>query len=180
MGIGALLLFGVLRWRGGGLPPPGPVWRHLIFLGLMHNALPFVLFSWGEQYVESALASILNGTTPIFTILLAHALVTDDRLTPAKLVGVIIGFGGLLLLIGPALLGGLAASTWGMLALTGAAVCYAVALVYARLNMRGLPPLVAPAGQMLAATLMMLPLALLLERPLTLPLPSLPALGSLL
>jgi drug/metabolite transporter (DMT)-like permease len=178
--IGALLLLMVLRWRGGGLPPPGPVWRHLAFLGLMHNALPFVLFSWGEQYVESALASILNGTTPIFTILLAHALVSDDRLTPAKLVGVAIGFGGLLLLIGPALLGGFVASTWGMLALTAAAVCYGVALVYARLHMRGLPPLVAPAGQMLVATLIMLPLALLFERPLTLPPPSLPALGSLL
>ncbi|MCA9952987.1 MAG: DMT family transporter [Anaerolineales bacterium] len=172
VGIGALLVLVALRQRGGHLPRSRTIWLHLAFLGFMQNALPFLLFAWGEQYIESALASILNGTTPIFTILLAHFLVEADRLTGAKIVGVLLGFAGLALLIAPALVGGLQATTWGMLALVAASICYAIAIVYARNHARGLPPLVGPAGQLLMATIYMLPLAVFIDKPWRLAIPA--------
>lgn len=178
--LGAVLLYATLRLQGRNLPAWGGVWRHLAVVAFFHTAFPFVLFSWGEQYISSALASILNGTTPLFTILLAHLFVVDDHLTPTKLMGTLLGFGGLLLLIAPSFLNGFEATTWGLLAVTTAAACYAIAIVYARNHLRGLPPLVAPTGQLLLSAVWLLPLSLLLDRPYQLPLPSLPALGSLL
>lgn len=180
VGVAALLLYLVLRLQGGHLPKFGPVWKHIAFVGLVHNALPFALLNWGEQYIDSALAAILNGTTPLFAILLAHIFTEDDRLTPNKLVGVSVGFSGLLMLIAPSLLEGVRATTWGLLAVTTAATSYGIAIVYSRIHLRGLPPLVAPAGQLTMAALYALPLALFIEQPFRLPMPSLTALGALL
>jgi drug/metabolite transporter (DMT)-like permease len=136
VGLGALVLYAVLRWQGRNLPPFGSVWKHLAFAGLVQNAIPFVLFSWGEQYIASALASILNGTTPIFTIILAHFFVADERLTAAKVTGVLMGMGGLLFLIAPSLAGGIQATTWGLVAVTAATFCYGVAIVKDRTRLR--------------------------------------------
>lgn len=178
--IGAAFLLLVLRLQKKHLPRERRVWRHIAFVALVHNALPFLLFSWGEQYIDSALASILNGTTPLFTIALAHFLSPDDRLTAAKVTGVLVGFAGLVLLIAPSLAGGAQAGTWGLLAVTLASACYAVAIIYTRKHLRGLPPPVAPASQLLVATLYVLPLSLLIDRPWQLPPPSPAALASLL
>ena len=178
--IAAVLLAIILRMQGRWFPAWGRIWGHVAIVALFHNAIPFVLFGWGEQHIDSALASILNGMTPLFTILLAHFFVADDRLTLTKVIGILLGFGGLLLLIAPSLLSGLRATTLGLLAVTMAAACYGVALVYARNHLRGLPPLVAPATQMLLASLFILPLALGVERPFTLPLPSFSALAAML
>ena len=180
VGIGAVLIYLVLRLRGRNLPRFGPVWKHFAVMAFFQNALPFALFNWGEQHIDSALAAILNGTTPLFTILLAHIFVEDDRLTMDKLLGVVVGFAGLLTLIAPSLFEGFQATTWGLLAVTLAAASYGIAIVYSRLNLRGLPPLVAPTAQLSLATLYMLPLSLLIEQPFRLPGPSLNAIGSLL
>lgn len=177
--IGALLLFGMLRWQNGRLPSFA-VWKHIAFVALFHNAIPFVLFGWGEQYISSALASILNGTTPLFTIILAHFFVTDDRLTPTKIFGVMVGFAGLMLLIWPSLAGGVQATTWGILAIVAASACYGVAIIYTRNYLRNLPPLVAPTSQMMMATLYLLPMAFIIDKPYLLPLPSWQALASML
>ena len=179
VGIAAVLLTAFLLLQGKSLPRSRTVWRHLAVMGLVHNAIPFVLFGWGEQYIDSALASILNGTTPLFTILLAHYFVADDRLTPTKLVGAMIGFGGLVLLILPSFTDGVEATTWGLLAVALAAALYGVAIVYSRNHLRGLPPLVAPAGQMIMATIYLLPLSLLIDRPFSLPPLSLNVIGSM-
>jgi drug/metabolite transporter (DMT)-like permease len=149
-------------------------------MGVVSNALPFVLFCWGEQHIDSALAAILNGTTPLFTILLAHWFTQDDHLTPAKFAGVLLGFGGLVLLILPSLTDGVQATTWGLLAITVAAASYGVAIVYSRNHLRGLPPLIGPAAQLTMAAIYLLPLSLFIERPFSLPLPSWQALASLL
>lgn len=178
--IAAILLNLVLLTQGQRLPGWGPVWKHLAIIALVHNAIPFVLFGWGEQYVDSALASIMNGTTPLFTIVLAHFFVMDDKMTLRKMVGALVGFGGLVILVAPSFLGGVQASTWGLLALALAASLYAVAIVYARLHLRGLPSMVAPAGQMLLATMYLLPVALLVDRPFSLPVPSTAALLAVL
>lgn len=177
--IGATFLLVVLRARRGRLPADRRIWGHLAVMALLHNALPWVLLSWGEQYIDSALASILNGTTPLFTIILAHFLVEGDQLTASKLSGVLIGFAGLILLILPSLGGGLQATTWGLAAVTTAAAIYGVAMIYSRNHLRGLPPLTAPTAQLLLATLYMAPVAMLFDKPWTLDRPSPAALGSL-
>jgi drug/metabolite transporter (DMT)-like permease len=177
--VGAAFLLIVLLSQGRRLPTDRRLWRHLAVVAMLHNALPWVLLSWGEQYIDSALASILNGTTPLFTIILAHFLVAGDRMTVPKTLGVLLGFAGLFLLILPSLSGGAQASTWGLLAVTAAAAVYGVAMIYSRNHLRGLPPLVAPASQLLLATGYMLPVALLVDRPWTLDRPSTVALGSL-
>jgi drug/metabolite transporter (DMT)-like permease len=180
VGIAGISLYLILRAQGRNLMPWGQVWAHLAVVAVVQNALPFVLFGWGEQYIDSGLAAILNGTTPLFTLMLAHFFTHDDRLTPTKAVGTVIGFGGLLFLIGPSLLAGVQATVWGLLAVTIASASYGVAIIYSRRHLRGLPPLVGPASQLLLAALFMIPLALLFERPFELPAPSWPALGSLL
>ncbi|GIK42752.1 MAG: ABC transporter permease [Chloroflexota bacterium] len=180
VGIGGFLLYGILRLQGRNLPPLGRVWLHFAFAAIVQNAIPFLLFGWGEQYIDSALAAILNGTTPLFTLLLAHMFTSDDRLTPTKTLGTFIGFSGLALLIGPSLLGGVKATTWGLIAVAVASLCYGIAIVYGRRNLRGLPPLVAPTAQLLLAALFVMPLSLVLEQPFSLAAPSWPALGSLL
>lgn len=178
--LAAVLLYVVLRWQHGRLPDSLTVWKHIAVVALIHNAIPFFLFAWGEQYVDSALASILNGTIPLFTILLAHYFTQDDHLTPAKVIGVLVGFAGMLVLLYPSFQDGVVATAWGVLALVLASFLYGVAIVYGRNHLRGLPSLVAPTGQMMMASLYLLPLVLLLERPWTLPAPSLPSILSML
>ena len=178
--IGATFLSAVLIVQRRQLSRDRRVWRALAFTALMQNALPWVLLSWGEQYIDSALASILNGTTPLFTIVLAHFLIEGDRLTASKVLGVGVGFIGLILLILPSLAGGVRASTWGIIAVTFASVAYGVAIVYGRKHLRGLPPLVAPTTQLLLATAYMLPVTLIFDRPWTLPAPPPAALASLI
>ncbi len=178
IGIAAVLLWLFLRFSGGRLPTSGRVWGLLAVMALVQNAIPFVLFSWSEQFIDSALASILNGATPLFTIFLAHFFTQDDRLSVMKLVGALIGFGGLVVLVIPSFLDGVQSTTLGVLAMTVAAALYGVAIVFSRKYLRGLPPLVAPAGQMILATLFLLPTALIVERPFQLPMPSIPSLLS--
>ncbi len=179
VGIATILLYILLRFQGRKLPKFGLTWKHFAVMAFFQHALPFTLFNWGEQYIDSALAAILNGTVPLFTIILAHIFTYDDRITPAKMLGVLVGFGGLILLILPSLVGGVQATTWGLIAITVASVSYGIAIVYSRLNLRGQPPLVAPTAQLGIATLFMLPLALIVEQPYTLALPSFSAVSSL-
>lgn len=179
VGLAAFTLVMVLWWQGRGLLPVGRVWKHFAVAGFFGNALPFALFCWGEQYIDSALAAILNGITPLFTVVLAHIFTKDDRITPAKLGGVLLGFGGLLILILPSLVGGLEASTWGLIAVAVATASYAISIVYSSLHLRGLPKLVAPASQLTMAAVFLVPLAIVVEQPYRLPLPSLAAVGSL-
>jgi drug/metabolite transporter (DMT)-like permease len=178
--IAAALLYVIMKVQGHNLPKFGSIWKHFIILGLINNAVPYVLLSWGEQYIDSALAAILIGTTPIFTMILAHLYTTTDHLSSAKVFGVALGFGGVVALVGPALVGGVQATILGLLASVAAAASYAAALVYAKNHMRGLPPLVAPTAQLTVAAIFLAPLALIADRPATLPLPSWSAAGSLL
>lgn len=179
VGIAAILLNLILRSQGRSLPKFGPIWKHVAFMALIHNAVPFALYNWSEQYIDSALAAIFNGVTPLFTIILAHLFVKDDRLTLAKVIGVLIGFGGLFLLIAPSLFEGVRATSLGLIAAAAAAASYGVAMVYSRLYLRGLPPLVAPTAQLSLAALYMLPVSLWFERPFSLAAPSWMAWGSL-
>ena len=176
--IAAAILLALLRMQKRHLPPVGRVWLYIAIVALFHNSFPFVLLSWAEQHIDSALASILNALTPILTMILAHLLTADDKITNVKAVGIGLGLSGTALLVLPALLAGVQASALGMLAMIVVTASYGFALVMSRKHLRGLPPLVAPAGQLLVAALYLLPFSLILDKPFSLPVPSLQATGS--
>lgn len=180
VGLGAALLCLILAVQGTSLPKIGPIWKDFAVMGLTANAIPFAFLSWGQQYIDSAVAAILVGAMPLFTMLLAHIFTADDTLSPNKVAGMLVGFGGLVLLFVPALFDGIHTTFWGGAAAIGAALSYAVAFVYARQRLRGLPPLVAPTAQLVMAAIYLLPLSLIIERPYLLPLPAWSTLNSLL
>lgn len=140
-------------------------WKDVTISGFFAQGLPFVLINWGEQYIDSALASILNGLTPIFTLLIANFAIQEDRMTTPKIIGTAIGFIGLIVLISPSFKEGLSGSLMGILAVSIAAVSYGIALVYSRIHLKGAPPLSAPASQLLMTSLYLIPMAWLIESP---------------
>ena len=149
-----------------GLRMPGDVslWRDFLIMGLLNNAIPFSLIFWGQQEIASGLASILNATTPLFTVLVAQGFTADEKATPAKLIGVGLGLTGVALMIGLDLLSGFGSHLLAELAVLAAALSYAFAGVFGR-RFRGLPPLVVAAGQLTGSSALILPLALLVDRP---------------
>jgi len=172
------LLYVLLRLRGGHLPRGRKIWGQSAVLALIGTALPFVLVGWSEQHIDSALASILNGTVPIFTLVLAHFWTKDDRLTPVKIIGVVLGLLGAVVLIVPAVEGEVRAGVLGLLACTVAALSYGASGVYARNHLRGLPPLVAPTMQFVLSAVYLVPLSLIVDRPWSIANPSPTAWGA--
>ncbi|HSS82576.1 MAG TPA: DMT family transporter [Reyranella sp.] len=143
-------------------------WSAYLAMGLLNNVLPFSLIFWGQTQIASGLASILNATTPLFTLVVAHFLTADEKIDPAKLAALLAGFAGVALLIGPELLVG-GASVWGELACLGAAISYAFAGVYGRrFKTMKIAPIEAAAGQVTASTVLILPIMLAIEQPWTL------------
>ncbi len=151
-------------------------WVALLVLGALNNALPFTLITWGQTEISSGLASILNATTPFFTVLVAGAMLTDERMTPGKLLGVVIGVIGTAVMIGPSALKGLSGGTLGQIAVLGAALSYALAAVYARrFKAWGISPLMVATGQVTMAAFLLAPLTLVVDQPWTLDMPSMTA-----
>ena len=143
-------------------------WRPFIAIGLLNNVLPFSLIVVGQTYIPGGLASILNATTPLFTLLVAHFLTADEKINPAKVAALLAGFAGVALLIGPELLVG-GASVWGELACLGAAISYAFAGVYGRrFKTMKIAPIEAAAGQVTASSVLILPIMFAVEQPWTL------------
>ena len=178
VGLAAIILYVLLRLGGGNLPRPGRIWLPLAVVALFQTTFPFVLLGWAEQHIDSALAAILNGLTPLFTILLAHLLTTDDKLTPAKVVGIALGLVGVLFFVAPSMRSGVQASTWGILAMIVVAASYGFALVYGRKHLNHLPSTVTPTSQMILSTLFLLPLVIFVDQPFNQPIPSLQAIGA--
>lgn len=137
-----------------------------LLLALLNNVVPFVAFAWGQTQIASGLASILNATTPIWGVIVAHIFTDDERITPGKLLGVLLGFGGVAVMIGADLLDQIGSEVAAQLACLGATLSYALAGVYGRRFKRmGIPPAAVSTGQLTAAALVMLPLVLLFEEP---------------
>jgi drug/metabolite transporter (DMT)-like permease len=151
---------------GQRMPSDLPLWRDFLLMGLLNNAIPFSLIFWGQKEIASGLASIHNATTPLFTVLVAHAFTADERATPAKLIGVGLGIAGVALMIGLDLISGFGSHLLSELAVLAAALSYAFAGVFGR-RFRGRPPLVVAAGQLTGSSALILPLALLIDRPWT-------------
>jgi drug/metabolite transporter (DMT)-like permease len=170
--IAALALNAVMRFRGERLPRDAAVWRSFLLLGLINNVIPFTLIVFGETRISSGLASILNATTPIFILLIAHLWTPNEKLSGGKLLGVTFGFCGVATLIGPAALSMAKGSDLlGETSCLLAALSYAFAAIYGRRFSR-LAPLTIATGQISASALILLPLSLAIDRPWTLALPA--------
>ncbi|MGX9855424.1 DMT family transporter [Limimaricola variabilis] len=154
-----LVLWPVVLLRRLPLPRGARLWGVLIIMGALNNAIPFGLLAWGQQHVETGLIAILNAATAIFGVLFAAIFFADERLTARKAAGVALGFSGVVWVIGPSALSGFDPGALGQVAAIGATVSYALAGVWARKMMGGLPPLTAAAGMTTGAALIMVPLA---------------------
>ena len=168
--LAALALNVVVRLSGAGLPSGGVAWRDFFTMGALNNVLPFALLSWALTEIPSGLGAILNAATPLFTVLVAHWLTADERVTPARLAGILVGLAGVAVLVGLDAASGLGRHILADLAAIGATILYAFAGIFGR-RFRGRPPLVTAAGQLTASTIMALPVVLLIDRPWALPLP---------
>lgn len=181
IGLSAVLLLLFLVARGIRLPKWGPIWGHLVVMSVIASALPFTLFGFGEQWVDSGLAAMINGTVPYFAAVLGHFWLPDERLNWQKSGGILLGFGGFLLLLLPTILDGhIGGDTWGILAISLACFCYGLSMVYARRYIKGLAPMVAPALQLAIGSLYLVPLSLALEGPVVIQALSWQAIGSVL
>ena len=179
VGLAAIALWLVLLLTGHFPPRSINLWVSFFVMGAINNVLPFSLIFWGQTQIASALAAILNATTPIFTVLLAHVLTQDERLTRGKIAGVLAGLSGVTVMIGPEALSGLGSAVLAQIAVLGAAISYGLAGIFGR-RFRALPPATTAAGQLTASTVLMLPIVLFHDRPWTLPVPTLEALSALL
>jgi len=164
VGLAAPVLLVLAAAAGRRIAPALRHWDAFLVMGALNNAIPFSLIVWGQTHIDSGLASILNATTPLFTFLLAHAMTRDERLTPPRAAGVALGFGGVVLVIGPEALHGLGLQALAEIAILAAALSYAGAGIYGR-RFRDLPPPVTAAGMVTASTLIMTPLVLVVEPP---------------
>lgn len=156
LGSAALALVVYVPLAGLSVRPLRPLVWPLALMGLLNTALPFYLITWGQQYIDSGLAAILNASAPLFTALLAVGVDRAQRVTGLRLAGVILGFGGILALVGFEPEGGDRA-VLGSLAVVAAAACYALGALYAGRRFGGLSPVLVSVGTLVWATLFTLP-----------------------
>lgn len=165
---GVVLLLAMVVRRETFPPLRSPLWRHLAVIGLINSVIPYTLITWGEVHISSGLAAILVGAMPIFTVLLAHWLTHDEKLSQRKIFGIAAGFVGVVILFLPDFLNAAMANLLGGLATVAAALSYAYATIYARRHFKGQPHVTVAFGQMVMASLILIPASLILEHPWTL------------
>ena len=159
LGSAALALAIYVPLSGASFAPLRSAAGPLALTGLLNTALPFFLITWGQQYIDSGLAAILNASAPLFTALLALTVDHAQRVTGVRLAGLILGFGGIVALVGFEPEGGDRAIL-GALAVVGAAVCYALGALYAGKRFESLSPLLVSVGTLAWATLITLPVGI--------------------
>jgi len=166
VGIAAVALWIWVGATGLRVPFDARLWGAFAVMGMLNNAIPFSLIFWGQTEISSGLASILNATTPLFTVVLAHGLTTDEKITVGKVGGVLFGLVGVAVIMGPDAVAGLGAAFLAQAAILGAALSYAFAGIFGR-RFRERPPAVTACGQVIMSSLMMVPVALVAEDPLS-------------
>lgn len=164
------LLFGVVVIFIQRVPWPRTrrAWVPLLLLGLTNVAIPFFLISWGERSIDSAVASILDATVPLFTILIAHFLLQDDKMTIPKVLGLVVGFAGIVVLMSKDI-GASSSSLLGQVSVVVASMFYAISAVYARKTTEDVPGIVRSAGPLISASVVMWLGTLLFESPVKIP-----------
>lgn len=164
IGIAALLLMAVLRVRGMPLPDLRRTWRTYALQGVLATVLPFVLVAWGQQWVEAGPAAILNSVSPVFAFLITWHITRHEPATRLKLAGVALGLLGVLVVMGPGSGGGIGSQFLPQIAIVLSSLCYALGAINSR-HFRDADPVVSAAGAMMAASVIIIPFAVLLERP---------------
>jgi len=173
VGLAAIALNFVVHATGLRMPIDLRVWGAFFGMGLLNNMIPFCLIVWGQTHIASGLASIFNATTPIFTVIVAHAFTKDEKLTGGRLFGIVVGFTGAAVIIGLDSLDNLGTNTLAQLAVLGAALSYAFAGVYGRrFKSYGVSPMITATGQVTASTIFLVPLAAFVDQPWSLAMPS--------
>ena len=146
----------VCRMSGVALPTDRKVWLGLTFLGAINTALPFFLVAWAQQHIDSATASILNATSPVFVMILAHFFTDDEKLTVRKVLGVMLGIAGIVTMVFPSIKNGIVLAGMAQAAMLGATFNYAVAGIYAR-RFKTLNPMLVSTISLLGASLLLTP-----------------------
>lgn len=169
---GALFLNLAARAKGVPLSRERRIWKAYLVMGLFNNIIPFTLIVYGQTMIAGGLASILNATTPLFTMLIAHRFTGDERFSAGKLAALATGFIGVVLIIGTDALSGLGSRIAAQMLVLCASVSYAAAGVFGRrFRELGSSPLATATGQVTASSLLLLPVALLVDSPWRLPFP---------
>lgn len=176
--VAAILLWAYIAATGLPVPVTWAFARSALVLGVFNNVVPFSLIVWGQTHIASGLAGILNASTALFSVLVAAVVFPDERLGPRRLIGVVTGLGGVVVVLGPAALTHLDLTSWGQLAILGAGLSYAGAAAFGRSALGGIRPEVGAAAMLTASALIMLPTALILNG--APPLPGLQTLTALL
>jgi len=169
----------VVRISGYRMPSDIKIWGTFLIMGLLNNLIPFSLIFWGQTQISSSLASILNASTPVWTVLLAHFLTVDEKLTKNRFGGVILGLLGVVIMIGWDALGGLRINVLAQLAVIGAAISYGFAGIYGK-RFKNIPPIVTATGQITGTTIMAIPITLFVDKPWLFPMPGMNVWGALL
>jgi drug/metabolite transporter (DMT)-like permease len=162
--LASLTLVCAVHLLGLRMPFSFGTWGAYFVMGALNNAIPFSLIVWGQTRIDSGAASILNATTPIFTALMAHILTSDERLTRRKFLGVLIGFLGVYIMMKPALRESFNWRGLGQVAILGAAVSYSLAGIFGK-RFKDESPVVNSAGMLIGSSMMMLPLAVIVDSP---------------
>ena len=177
--VAAVVMLGLLRLMGLRLPRGRHIWAAFFCVGLINNVIPFSLIVAGQQHIAAGVASILNAATPLFTVVFAHFLTADEKMTGNRLAGVAIGFLGVGVMVGLDAVQQLGSHVAAQFMCLSATVSYALGSIYGRrFRALGVAPLVTATGQVVAASVLLIPVVLLIDRPWTLPAPGLAALGA--
>ena len=150
------------------LPRDFKSWLPLMLLGITNIAVPFFLISWGEKSVDSSVAAILDATVPLFTIFIAHYLLRDDKITVPKILGLLLGFAGVVVLLSKDF-GASASTVLGQAAVILASIFYAGSAVYVRKTTQEMPGVLRSTGPLLSATVVMWITAFITESPVRVP-----------
>ncbi|MCZ8317011.1 EamA family transporter [Phreatobacter sp.] len=179
--IGSAVLLVVIRLSGESLPRRADIWFTLAVMAVLNNVIPFTLIFWGQTAIPAGLAAILNATTPLFSVIVMHLFTSDERASPNKAAGVVLGFLGVIVLVGPAALGSLDTPLWAIAACLAATLSYAFSGLWGRrIKPLGLSPTITAWAQLTVTTLIMAPAVAAIDRPWTLAMPGWPAILSML
>ena len=179
--LGALLLSIYLIITGKKFPKEKRIWKRLIVMGVLNNVIPFCLIVTGQQYISGGFASILNATTPFFTVIFAHVFTEDEKINTRKIIGITFGIVGVILLIGFEKVSSGSSNLIGALTIIMAAVSYSLAGIWGKgFKSIKIEPVVTATGQLICSSIILFPIMLITNKPWTLSLPGFRVWASLL
>jgi drug/metabolite transporter (DMT)-like permease len=179
VGIAAIVLNAIVRLTGYRMPGSLKTWGQFMAMGALNNMIPFSLIFWGQIHIASGLAAILNATTPLWTVLLAHFMTRDERLNTSRLTGVALGIFGVIIIIGPDALQGFGSNVMAQLVVIGATISYALAGIFGK-RFRDIPPIVTATGQLTCSTIIIIPVAIWVDKPWLIAMPGAQTWGSII